>query len=114
MTNYNDRKWHGWNGGECPVHPKTRVEVCGIEWFDTEDATDFDWHESAEPPIVAFRVTKEYKEPRVLWVLIEDLGQHRYSNFDRTRVEKFQEDYQISGTIVKFVEGIEDENHYPR
>ena len=27
MTNtYNDGKWHGWNGGECPVHPKTVVD----------------------------------------------------------------------------------------
>ena len=27
MTNYNDGRWHGWNGGECPVHPETVVVV---------------------------------------------------------------------------------------
>jgi hypothetical protein len=26
MTDYNDGKWHGWNGGECPVHPKSKCE----------------------------------------------------------------------------------------
>ena len=25
--NYNDGRWHGWNGGECPVHPETVVVV---------------------------------------------------------------------------------------
>lgn len=27
MTNYNDGKWHGWNGGKCPVHPESIVQV---------------------------------------------------------------------------------------
>ena len=27
MTNYNDGKWHGCNGGECPVDPGTKVEI---------------------------------------------------------------------------------------
>jgi transposase len=26
MIDYNDGKWHGWNGGECPVHPESVVE----------------------------------------------------------------------------------------
>ena len=30
MTSYNDGKWHGWNGGECPVHPETEVEFVGF------------------------------------------------------------------------------------
>lgn len=27
MTDYNDGKIHGWNGGDCPVHPETEVLV---------------------------------------------------------------------------------------
>jgi len=104
MTNYNDGKWHGWNGGECPVHPKTRVEVSGIGWVDEDVADDFDWEEGAGHPMVAFRVTKEYKEPRVLWSLISDSGDYRRSNFDRDVIVAYQEKYSISGTIFKFVE----------
>jgi hypothetical protein len=26
MTDYNDGNWHGWQGGDCPVHPKSEVE----------------------------------------------------------------------------------------
>ena len=31
MTDYNDGKWHGWNGGECPVHPESELKV----WFQS-------------------------------------------------------------------------------
>lgn len=27
MTDYNDGKWHGWNGGECPVDPQAEVRI---------------------------------------------------------------------------------------
>lgn len=27
MTDYNDGKWHGWNGGECPVDPASVIDV---------------------------------------------------------------------------------------
>ena len=49
MTGYNDGKWHGWNGGECPVHPKSRVqglEPVGVFW--TADAEACHWGESHE------------------------------------------------------------------
>ena len=36
MTNYNDGKWHGWNGGECPVHPKSMVDAV---WHDANQET---------------------------------------------------------------------------
>lgn len=26
-ANYNDGTIHGWNGGDCPVHPETVVKV---------------------------------------------------------------------------------------
>lgn len=65
MTNYNDGKWHGWNGGECPVHPKTRVsgmEEGGARWV--ADAEDCDWPSFRG----AFRVVKEHREPREFWI----------------------------------------------
>ena len=65
MTDYNDGKWHGWNGGECPVHPKTKVygmEPRNICWHTF--AEDCDWGSFRG----AFRVTKEHKEPREFWI----------------------------------------------
>ena len=26
-VDYNDGNWHGWNGGECPVHPDSEIAV---------------------------------------------------------------------------------------
>ena len=66
MTNYNDGKWHAWNGGECPVHPETLVDVtytCGAGMFD-EDAEGVSW----TYPLL-FRVTKEYRGPREFWLV---------------------------------------------
>lgn len=33
MTDYSDGKWHGWNGGECPVDPCCMVEAV---WHDPQ------------------------------------------------------------------------------
>ena len=71
MTNYNDGAWHGWNGGECPVHPKSMVEAV---WHDPNQETTGirkgpalggAWHSQ----IVKFRVVKEYREPREFWIV---------------------------------------------
>jgi len=78
MTNYNDGNWHGWIGGECPVHPKSLVEwvhVCELdEWSlgvqEKMEAGQLGFSEE----IIAFRVVKEYREPREFWV---DLGSMR-------------------------------------
>lgn len=71
MTNYNDDKWHGWNGGECPVHPNSVVEAVWISGgpFRSEQrkASDFFWN-APFSKIIAFRVVKEYREPREWWV----------------------------------------------
>lgn len=73
MTNYNDGKWHGWNGGECPVHPNSRVRVAYIDGLlgeiteDTTQARHFKWDSESEP-IVAFVVVQEYTEPREFWI----------------------------------------------
>lgn len=71
MTDYNDGKWHGWNGGECPVHPKSVVEAvwksgCTLK-IDSRLAKHFVW-DSFASSIIAFRVVKEYREPREWWI----------------------------------------------
>lgn len=81
MTDYNDGKWHGWNGGECPVHPQTIVDVA-------TSATGICCNEMAEQwfwdgdrcRIVAFRVVKPYREPREWWLRINTNGEVRESD----------------------------------
>lgn len=68
MNDYNSGDWFGWNGGECPVHPETLVEVAlprGVS-RDAVKASDCGW-DAGSYPIIAFRVVKEHKEPREVW-----------------------------------------------
>ena len=70
MTDYNDGKWHGWNGGECPVHPESEIEAFympkGAEkpWKFVNTAEGKIW---GEPCL--FRVIKPYVEPREGWIV---------------------------------------------
>lgn len=81
MVNYNDGKWHGWNGGECPVHPETVVEVRWRSDFAAQtgqagkfnSASQWSWEEDNTNRIVAFRVIKEHREPREFWVTKQTL-----------------------------------------
>ena len=78
MTNYNDGKWHGWNGGECPVHPESWVEwipmqeniVCG-DPSNYNQSKDIPWKllPSDKYHVIAFRVVEQYKEPREFWAV---------------------------------------------
>ncbi len=77
LTNYNDGKIHGWNGGECPVHPNTLVKVFykGILSNLDYKANNLSWkHFNGTGDIVAFQVVKEYKEPLVVWANMYDNG----------------------------------------
>lgn len=75
MTNYNDGKIHGWSGGECPVHPKSEVEISyGWRWILEVRAENVGW---SRPQPCLFRVTKEYKEPREFWVSDNDGYAHK-------------------------------------
>ena len=77
MTNtYNDGKWHGWNGGECPVHSDTVVDYLWVYKHKGEPRSNlvtnqpagcllFEGNEHGD--LVAFRVVKEYKEPREVY-----------------------------------------------
>jgi len=79
--NYNDGKWHGWNGGECPVHPESEVEcICTSDskpvdtWTTRLHAGRATW-DSPSSGIRAFRVVKEHKEPvrpREYWILDDE------------------------------------------
>jgi len=67
MTDYTkENHWYGWNGGECPVHPETEVEI--INTYDRrliKKAKNFTWgHTEAGNGIVCFRITRLYVEPR--------------------------------------------------
>jgi len=68
MTNYNDGNIHGWNGGDFPVHPKTRVKIWFRHGGHGENQADcYTWRHSdlSGLDIIAFQVTKEYKGPEV-------------------------------------------------
>ena len=68
-------QWYGWNGGECPVHPETIVDVVcndlrcyeSVRACGKERAGDWCWSDDSEP-IITFRVVKHHVEPRVIWV----------------------------------------------
>ena len=69
MTDYNDGNWHGWNGGECPVHPLSLVEVRFVDgdrthFRQTDTAGEHVWEWTDDyDDIVVFRVVKPYVEP---------------------------------------------------
>lgn len=72
MVNYNDGTIHGWNGGDCPVHPNTVVH-CWLRSASAgkEEAGELEWKHRSDSKmldIVAFQVLKEYKEPKTIWV----------------------------------------------
>ena len=80
MTDYNDGKWHGWNGGECPVDLGCLVEfqtICGVDRRADHDpcaAGDLSWlHDGDDGDLIAFRVTKpDPPKPREWWITTWD------------------------------------------
>ena len=71
MTDYNDGKIHGWNGGDCPVHPDSVISY----WLRNEltssnvEAGLCRWsHFNIDCDIIAFRVVKQYVELKTIWV----------------------------------------------
>ena len=74
MTDYSDGKWHGWNGGDCPVHPNSMVECVISTTAKCREhiclAGSLHW--AADKGIVAFKVTKEHKQLREYWVNYEN------------------------------------------
>ncbi|MEH6504981.1 MAG: hypothetical protein V7786_01810 [Sulfitobacter litoralis] len=81
MTDYNDGNWHGWAKREKPpLHDLTRIERvyingAGQTMDDSKSGSSASvgstcWDNDVYPVsvILAFRVTKEHKEPRDFWV----------------------------------------------
>lgn len=76
MTEYVTGQIYGWNGGECPVHPKTKVLVWlrrgeRVDVFQRRrhGAGDYSWvHGGVGGDIVCFQVITPYAEPKVIWV----------------------------------------------
>ena len=73
MTEYVTGQIYGWNGGECPVHPETKIKIWTrnalvCSGVDT-DAGSCSWkHINAGSDIVCFKVITPYAEPKVIWV----------------------------------------------
>jgi hypothetical protein len=67
--NYNDGFWHQWNGSECPVHPNSTVEMISTQSGKPSRcaAISVTWDHPCDP-IIAFRVTDEFLEPREFWI----------------------------------------------
>lgn len=78
MTDYNDGKWHRWNGeGMKPagVHDKSWVEFIWHEDRSNKLGRErmlAGWNSLDERPswsnVLKFRVVREHKEPREFWV----------------------------------------------
>ena len=77
---YVEGQWYGWNGGECPVHPETVVDVAVdatkgfIDLYESRLAGNFNWSRDSAGPIITFRVVKHHVEPNVFWVNEYDIG----------------------------------------
>lgn len=104
-VNYNDGKWHGWNGGECPVHPETIVEVSHKTsgFVSGEEAEQFYW-DGDKCMIVAFRVIKEHKDPRDVWIGIDANGNCHF--FDKMP-DEFVTGWREGKNLTKYREVLE-------
>ena len=86
MSDYNDGKWHGWNGGECPVDPDYEVEPIWIDGRTARNRMAFraggiSWGGDFDVPI-AFRVTKPAPpKPRTMW----GVGLHLHPTLETAR-----------------------------
>jgi hypothetical protein len=80
MTNYNDGSWHGWNGGECPVHEDSRVDIVWLEdngvvkIIHDARAGDKAFDGNGFGSLIAFRVIREHREPREFWISLNNGG----------------------------------------
>lgn len=100
-VNYNDGLWHGWNGGDCPAHPETVVDLTvwvdaygsgsGLDGHTGIKAGSISWHS-----VNAFRIIKEHKEPRQWWCVLTHM-------FDtREAAERFDNDLRAANPGMNF------------
>lgn len=74
MTAYNNGEWWRWNGGECPVHPKSLVDTCFIHGGNRPVTQNADGHFKAGGQVwscvIGFRVVKEHIEQVEAWTFM--------------------------------------------
>ena len=73
MTEYVTGQIYGWNGGECPVHPETKIKIWTRNGLVDPDAITYGeccvWkHMGTGYDIVCFQVITPYAEPKVIYV----------------------------------------------
>lgn len=79
MTDYNDGKWHRYHGWNCPVHLKSQVQTFFIyNGGDPQFSGDEPINASLQvwENVIAFRVVKEYREPREFWICTDENPGH--------------------------------------
>lgn len=105
MVDYNDGKIHGWNGGDCPVHPNTVVHVwlrsaeCGLA-----PAGELRWEHCSDSKIldiIAFQVLKQYVEPKTIWANEYQSGTLAYATKEEADRNA---GYSVTRKAVKYVE----------
>lgn len=117
MTDYNNGKWHGWNGGECPVNDDSIVEGMYLrggapapESPVTDRAAHFDWDLKNANTLIAFRVVKAYREPRTFWAVgkhLQDTLADAEAFCDALERDHPGKGYGDKSRIVKLVEVLE-------
>ena len=108
MTDYNNGEIWGWNGGECPVHPKSEVKYwlrSGASSILTAGGDYFWKHSNSTDDIVCFQVTKVYVEPKVIWVNVWPNGE--MLAYDTEEKAKMWSSNMHCRIAVKYVEAKE-------
>lgn len=104
MTDYRDGAIHGWNGGECPVHPQDVVALWFREGGADEGTSElYSWHhDPGDGDIIAFCVTKKYEEPLTIWVNFWSDG--NWAAFQTEEQARNYGDHRHARIAVKFQE----------
>lgn len=107
MSEYVTGQIYGWNGGECPVHPKTKIKIwtrngnvfaeggCGAEHFLWR-------HHNSIGDIVCFQVITPHTEPKTIWV--NEYGDGRGFGYTSEEIAKSAETKYHTRVAVKYVE----------
>jgi hypothetical protein len=64
---YNDGNWHRWEGGRCPIHGNSEVNILTKERTYDCKASEYPWNHPTDS-IIAFKVIQVYTEPREFWI----------------------------------------------
>ena len=103
---YETNVWYGWNGGECPVHPETVVEVQFDTDRDVEKAEHWGWQHHYEgwgSDIIAFRILKEHKEPREVWLIETDGNPKLFDGSDGLIAKRYAKEFGFDAVLFREV-----------